>query len=238
MSVTAIVPVRNMSDLLPRALHSLRVQTVPIHEIIVADDASDPKEHIEDIASIYRCKYIRNPNEQNWGICGGRNEAFKHVTTEFTLPLDADDWIDPTYIEKTMKEMVHDRIGIVSTYFMYHGEKEGQVVGGPRQTYDSELYANNITVCSLVRTKAIEEAGPWDHNLRGWEDWDMWLRILKLGWEHAVVNEPLFHYRLHFGGMNAWANHPDNKQKLYGYLLAKHPNFGMLRRNGRMWNGI
>lgn len=234
--ITAIVPVRNMKNLLPRALNSLRAQTVPIREIIVADDGSTDGTY--ELAQMMADRVLRNPNvDEPWGICGGRNEAFKHVKTEFTLPLDADDWIDPTYIEKTLKEMTPD-VGIVSTYFMYHGEKEGQIIGGPKQTYDSELYANNITVCSLVRTKAIEEAGPWDHNLRGWEDWDMWLRILRLGWEHSVVPEPLFHYRLHYGGMNAWANHPDNKQRLYGYLLAKHPNFGMKRIDGRTWNGI
>lgn len=236
MSVTAIVPVRNMSNLLPRALDSLRKQTVPLAEIIVADDAST--ENIEEIAADYGCTYVRNPGPENWGICGGRNEAFKHVKTEFTLPLDADDWIEPTYVEETLTLMANQRVGIVSTYFMYHEGREGTVMMGPPQTYATELEANNITVCSLVRTEAIRQAGPWDHNLRGWEDWDMWLRILKLGWKHRVVPEVLFHYRLHNSGMNAWANQPENKQKLYGYLLSKHPDFGMIRSGGGRWNGI
>jgi hypothetical protein len=97
----------------------------------------------------------------------------------------------------------------------------------------------------LIRKEALDKAGEYDHNLRGWEDWDMWLRILKLGYQHCFVNEVLFHYRMHSGGMNQWAN--ENKETLTKHLAEKHPGFLEVRKTGAVsddgvarnkWNGI
>jgi hypothetical protein len=151
------------------------------------------------------------------------------------LPLDADDYIDPTYVEKTLAKMTPG-VGIVSTQMVYHGNLEGTIVPIACENYYTELLSNAITVTSLVRTEAIRQAGPWDNNLRGWEDWDMWLRILKLGWRHEAVQEPLFHYRNHDSGMNSWAN--QNKKMLYKYLAEKHPGFAAIRARGEKWNDI
>ncbi|HXQ33340.1 MAG TPA: glycosyltransferase family A protein [Anaerolineales bacterium] len=236
--ISAIIPVRNMKDYIGRAIESLKAQVEQVDEIIVADDGST--DGTFEIAKAYGAdEIIRNPNaDQPWGICGGRNIAFKAAHGDFILPLDADDWVAPTYTAKTLEKMANPKVGIVSTQMMYHGQNEGRIILASKQVYWTELQANNITVTSLVRREALEQAGEWDHNLRGWEDWDMWLRILKLGWEHEVVHEPLFHYRLHTSGMNAWANAHENKQKLYGYLLSKHPGFGLVRQNGETFNGI
>lgn len=236
--ISAIIPVRNMEKYILRAIESVKAQTVKVNEIIVADDGSTDRTY--EIAKATGVDHVLlNPYaDRPWGIVGGRNRAFKLTSGEFVLPLDADDWIEPTYVEKTLEKMVNPKVGIVSTQMVYHEQQEGQITPARKQVYWTELRANNITVTSLVRRKALEEAGEWDHNLRGWEDWDMWLRILKLGWEHDVVHEPLFHYRLNTSGMNAWANVHENKQRLYGYLLQKHPGFGVWRANGETFNGI
>jgi glycosyltransferase involved in cell wall biosynthesis len=222
MKVSVITPVRNMGEFLERALNSVAAQTYPIHELVVYDDGSTDNSH-EIAARSGATSVISNLRTENpVGIAHARNEAFRVTTGQLILPLDADDWIEPTYVEKTVAAMT-PFFGIVSTNMMYHEKREGQVMIATPQTYDTQLEQNNITVTSLVRREAILEAGPWDHNLRGWEDWDMWLRILDLGWAHTVVNETLFHYRLHDGGMNRWAN--EHKRELVRYLRQKHPRY-------------
>lgn len=206
MRVSVIIPYTdNDVDLLPRAIRSVENQTVPPYEIL----------------PIY---------DKDWsGIPWARNTGFQLSAGDLILPLDCDDWIDKTYLEKTLPLMV-DGVGIVSTDMVYFGELEGLIMKTPVRTYDSQLMENKITVCSLVRRKAIEQAGPWDDNLRGWEDWDMWLRILRLGWKHAVHHEALFHYRRHSAGMCGWAN--KNKKHLMKYLAEKHPGFMAIRDTG------
>lgn len=228
MRVSAIVPVRNMQATLGRALESLLKQTHPVDEIIVADDLST--DDSTNVAGIYEgVKIISNPGTEPWGICGGRNAALKYVTGEAVLPLDADDWIEPTYVEKTLAKL-KDGVGIVSTQMRYFGDREGTIVKTWRRTYETQLKYNNITVTSLVLKEALDKAGEYDYNLKGWEDWDMWLRILKLGYTHDYVDEVLFHYHLSNQGMNAWANR--NREHLIKYLTAKHPGFMEIRKTG------
>lgn len=230
MRVSVIIPTRNMGDLLSRAIDSVQAQTVPAHEIVVADDGSTD----ETEGYLARLKHgvngvpvhsIRNYTSNRWGVSGGRNTAAAISKGEVILPLDADDWIDPFFLERTLAVMKEDpEVGIVSTLFTYHGEKEGLLCGYayPR-TYEQQLKENRITVCSLIRREALDQAGEWDMKAQGWEDWDMWLRILKLGWKHGIVKQGLFHYRLHKGGMNQWAN--DNKERLLQYMRSKHSGF-------------
>ena len=211
MRVSVIIPFTDRDEaLMERAVASVEAQTVKAFEIVTVYD------------------------KEYQGIPWARNTGFAKSTGDAILPLDCDDWIEPTYLEKTLPLMQNPKMGIVSTYMMYHGENEGMVIETCRRTYEAQLQENRITVTSLVRTEAIKQAGPWDHNLRGWEDWDMWLRILKLGWEHSCVPEVLFHYRLHRGGMNQWAN--ENRWLLRKYLNDKHPGFMEIRKNGEKWN--
>jgi hypothetical protein len=64
---------------------------------------------------------------------------------------------------------------------------------------------NNLPVCSLIRRAAFEQTSGYETvfvevagstKVLGYEDWNMWIDILKRGWTVAVVNEPLFHYRV------------------------------------------
>lgn len=206
MRVSVIIPYTDKdANLLPRARASVDAQTHPPYEVIPVHD-------------------------KEWkGIPWARNEGFRRSTGDLILPLDCDDWIDKTFLEKTIPLMT-DGVGIVSTDMVYFEQLDGLVLKTPVRTYESQLMENKITVCSLVRRKAIEQAGPWDDNLRGWEDWDMWLRILMLGWKHAVCSETLFHYRRHSSGMCGWAHR--NRTYLKTYMGQKHPGFTAIRETG------
>lgn len=220
MKISVIMPARNVSGCIRQALHQLNAQTKPPYEIIVADDLST--DNTADIARVYGCKVVKNLGTEPWGISGGRNAAFTMSTGDAILPLDADDWLDLTHLEKTSR-LLNGNIGIVSTHMRYFGEREGTIVRTYPMTFESELHLNGVTVCSLIRREAIQQVGGWDPKLKAWEDWDMWLRILQKGWKHAVVPETLFHYHVWNSGMNAWGN--QHREELIAYMRTKFPNF-------------
>ena len=226
MRVSVIIPVKNMVRTIERAINSVKNQTVPVHQIIIADDGSID-------GTFAKClslgQAVHHNPKGDWGICGGRNKALEYASGDVILPLDADDWIEPTYLEKTLP-LLTDNVGIVSTHMRYFGDREGTIVYTSKRTYEEQLKYNNITVTSLILRAALDKAGPYDNNLEGWEDWDMWLRILKLGYQHDFANEVLFHYHLSDQGMNAWANR--NRAHLIKYLTAKHPGFMEIRKTG------
>jgi glycosyltransferase involved in cell wall biosynthesis len=144
---------------------------------------------------------IDQPNE---GLSASRNRAIRAGEGEFILPLDADDWIDPTYLEKTVPKMADPKVGIVSPDMQYEGLLHNRIA--PRGlSLGHEMNSNDLPVCSLIRRAAFEQTRGYETifievagntKVLGYEDWCMWLDILKRGWQVAVVNEPLFHYRV------------------------------------------
>jgi hypothetical protein len=56
---------------------------------------------------------------------------------------------------------------------------------------------NCVPVCSLIKRGALEATGNfYNRQLNsGYEDWNLWLDILKHGWKIEILPEPLFHYR-------------------------------------------
>ncbi|VVB50903.1 Glycosyl transferase family 2 [uncultured archaeon] len=181
MRVSIIILYVASGPLLDEAVKSAENQTLPPYEVIAEHDPG------------------------RTGIAATRNRALAKATGDAFVPLDSDDWVEPTFLEKTVPLLV-GAVGIVSTAFEYHGIHDGLIMAAYSRTLREQLCSNNICGCSLVDRRAYDAAGPYDGFIPGWEDWDMWIRILKAGWTHEVVNEPLFHYRLTNTGMNAYAS--------------------------------
>lgn len=143
-------------------------------------------------------------SRENRGLSESRNEGFRMGDGEFILPLDSDDWIDPRYLELTVPKMADPQVGIVSTDMQYEGLLHTRV--RPQGfTLAHEMRSNDLPICSLIRRKAFEQTPGYETlfvevagstKVLGYEDWNMWIDILKRGWTIAVVNEPLFHYRV------------------------------------------
>jgi glycosyltransferase involved in cell wall biosynthesis len=143
-------------------------------------------------------------SRENKGLSASRNEGFRMGDGEFILPLDSDDWIDPRYLELTVPRMADPQVGIVSTDMQYEGLLHTRIP--PKGlTLEHEMRSNDLPICSLIRREAFEQTKGYETlfvevanstKVLGYEDWEMWIQILKRGWKVAVVNEPLFHYRV------------------------------------------
>jgi glycosyltransferase involved in cell wall biosynthesis len=143
-------------------------------------------------------------DQENRGLSESRNRGIQAGDGEFILPLDADDWIDPRYLELTIPKMADPKVGIVSSDMQYEGLLHNRIA--PRGlSLGHEMHSNDLPVCSLIRREAFEQTKGYEtifievggsSKVLGYEDWCLWLDILKRGWTVAVVNEPLFHYRV------------------------------------------
>jgi cellulose synthase/poly-beta-1,6-N-acetylglucosamine synthase-like glycosyltransferase len=97
--VTVLVPAYNEARSIADTIQSLRAQTVPVHEIIVIDDVSS--DDTGEVARSLGCKVLVPP--QNTGSkAGAQNFALQHVSTEFTMAIDADTTLAVNAIEKLM----------------------------------------------------------------------------------------------------------------------------------------
>ena len=113
-------------------------------------------------------------------------------------------------------------VGVVATDWKMFGV-EDRVIRIEAPTLEMEMRANYLPVCSLIRREAFLQTGGYNHRAPVYEDWSLWIDILKRGWRVAVVqNEaPLFHYRRrHESMVNSSAG---QHAKLHELVKKLHP---------------
>ena len=142
--------------------------------------------------------------QKNAGLALARNagiNASSALPYEFILPLDADDWIEPNYLSKTVPLMEQHRVAIVGTWASVFGIKD-YVWKTWSPTIEQLMIDNSIPVCSLIKRDVLREVGGYNTCLSGYdkghigyEDWNLWIDIVKRGYKVAILPECLFHYR-------------------------------------------
>lgn len=156
----------------------------------------------EDITKAVQ--HIRNriiivEQPQNMGLPFARNAGINATYSrnghDLILPLDADDWIESNYLKKTIP-LMKDRVGVVGTWAACFGIKD--YIWYTKSPQIEQLMKDNcVPVCSLIRRGAMTDTGNF-YNMQlnsGYEDWNLWLDILKRGWKIEILPQPLFHYR-------------------------------------------
>lgn len=201
MRVAVIVPNLNNGCFLGRCLQSIVEQTAPATEIIVADGCSTDNSHAVFASFRERMTWLTIPPR---GLPQARNEAIRSTSCEFVVPLDSDDWIEPTYLEQCLKFFREDQegdLGVVAPSLVWPNGRVQHSV--PPFTAESFLTGNRLFVCSMFRRRCWEEAGGYDENPNIHEDWLLWAKIAASGWRIEPLFEPLFHYCPHNGGLMA-----------------------------------
>lgn len=170
-----------------------------------------------------RFKYVE---QENKGVSAARNKGIRISKGEFILPLDADDYIVETFLEKLTLELEQDcSIDIVSCYTKFFKKNIENVVEElkPKGTnFRDLLFVNQLIVSSLFRKKIWEEIGGYDEHMKdGFEDWDFWLNFTKRGYKFKIIEEFLFYYRKAKKSRqaDAIANHFDSIRM---YIFKKH----------------
>jgi glycosyltransferase involved in cell wall biosynthesis len=222
---SVIIPCYNLGPLLIKAVQSIEKQTLGDIEIIVVDDVSTDHEtkkilksmdSADGISVIYR--------NTNGGASAARNTGIKSAKSEFILCLDADDSIAETYLEKAYAIFIKDvkaSIGIVAPYTKMTGERTGE--WKPKKenaTIPVALIASPIPNASCFRKAAWKTVGGYDENLRGFEDWELWISILESGYTIDILPEVMYFYYNRPGSKVKTSN--KNASKIMSYIVEKH----------------
>lgn len=106
--ITIIVPVYNVEPYIERCLRSIFLQTYKNIELILVDDHSS--DHSLDICKqlMIECPFeislICNP--VNKGVSYSRNIAIESAKGDYIAFVDADDYIEPLYVEELLKNSI------------------------------------------------------------------------------------------------------------------------------------
>mgnify|MGYP003627397589 FL=1 len=219
--VSIIIPVYNYGKTLDRALLSVFNQTYKNLEIIIIDDGST------DSFTILKLKNLNIPNtkiifQENGGPSKARNEGIKVSTGEYILPLDSDDLMHPTYVEQCVKLITQDKnYSPIYCDTVHEGQMRG-IEKRPEWTKEKLISGPFIVNCSMFSREAFDSIEGYDEDLKGWEDYDMWLRMMQKGYVGKRIPHALFIYFHHEseGTVSTIAN--KDTQSLHQKILIKN----------------
>ena len=194
--VSVVIPCFNSGEFLEEAVQSALAQTWQHLEVVIVDDGST------DPSTLRLLKEARWPrtrifHQQNAGPAAARNHAVREADGSYVLPLDADDTIEPTYVEKAVAILdARSEVGCVYCKATKFGAERGPW-NLPAYTLRELVIDNVIFVTSLYRKADWESVGGYNEKLRhGVEDYDFWVKIVHLGREVVQLEDSLFNYRI------------------------------------------
>lgn len=195
--VSVIMPCYNDGAYIGLAIDSVKEQTYSNIELIVVDDGSNERETVDIIKNIEKKDSITVLHTNHLKPAGARNCGIHAAAGKYILPLDSDDSIDRTYVEKCVKVLDNNNeIGAVYCLADLFGEKEGRWEL-PSYSLKNMLVDNIVFVTAMFRKEDWEKVGGFDVSMaEGMEDYAFWLSILALGKEIYQIPEVLFHYRI------------------------------------------
>lgn len=219
--ISLIVPCYNQAQYLSETLDSVLAQTYSSWECIIINDGS--KDDTETVALHYtqlnnRFKYIYQDNQ---GVSVARNNAVLQSSGEYILPLDGDDKIGSTYVEKALNHFAqYPETKLVYCDAELFGAKNGKWIL-PEYSYDEIIWSNSIFCSAVFRRADFEKCGGFNPNMReGYEDWDFWLSFLKKEDIVYKINETLFYYRIRPESRNTTAD--NSREKLFLQIYHNH----------------
>jgi glycosyltransferase involved in cell wall biosynthesis len=221
--ISVITPVFNAGADLERALASVAAQRRDDVEIVCVDDGSTDPATLAILDAAAKRPGVSIHRTPNRGPSAARNLAIEHARGAYVLPLDADDWLAPDYLAKTVPILDADPdVGIVHTWIGLVGGHHGVWRTG-RFALPDLLVRCTLHVTSLYRRTLWADVGGYDPEfVETAEDWDFWLRAVSRGWTAREVPEVLAYYQRSVTSRERKARQPDVSGRVMRRIVTKH----------------
>ncbi len=129
-AISVIVPVYNAENNIARCVESILAQSFGDWELVLVNDGS--KDGSGEICDHYaatnpRIKVIHKPNE---GVAATRQRGIEAASGQYSIQIDADDWVEPTMLEDLYHKAEEERADMVICDFYndFAGRKPHQQV--------------------------------------------------------------------------------------------------------------
>ena len=216
--VSVILPFRNASNTLRRAIDSILNQTYKNFELILIDDGSD--DNPIDVLSDYNDPRIKIINLPTSGIVFSLNQGISVSLGKYIARMDADDYAYPERLKLQYDYLKkHRNIGVVSGQVNYVGDRKKNQgyalyvnwinsLKTPADIYLNRFVESPISHPSvMIRKSLFDEYGLYKVGSLP-EDYELWLRLMDQGIQFAKIDAVVLDW------------HDDEKR-----LSRSHPNY-------------
>lgn len=195
--VAVVVVCHNYGGFLSECLESVLAQTHAACEIVVVDDSST--DNTPDVAELFRERGVQYLRVEHRNVYQTRRSGLDATRSEVLCFLDADDLLEPAYLEQGLRAFSGPNIAVVYSDLRKFGASDGvskhpREFSRDRMAADNYLHAGSLVLREpLIQSRAFELA---IDPLRTQADWFLWRRVLTGPWQ-ARMQTALYLYRQH-----------------------------------------
>lgn len=206
--ISVVIPTHNRLDMLRTSIMSALAQRDVDLELIVVDDGSrDGTAKWLAESTDPRMQVVRQ--DRPGGVSAARNLGLSRATSDWIAFLDDDDVWSPEKLALQLKRAAATGAGWIYTGEVLVGPTL-EVLGHPAIAPRPEavmrhlMHRNPIPGGAsgvIVARDYLDRAGPFDTALSALADWELWIRLARLGAPERVP-EALVGYRIHASNMS------------------------------------
>ena len=209
--VSVVIPCFNYGRHLRNAVGSVLAQTWEDLEIVVVEGGSTDSDSVMAVRELEAEQppsttfYYRDGRRL---VGDNRNFGISRARGRYIVCLDADDALEPVYLEVALFLAEAYQYDLVYPSVQCHGESDATWLVQDT-SFKHLLEWNAIPTVALFRRSAWVEAGGY----RDWgvgdshvpEDWAFWVRLVGMGYRPKAIPQPLMRYHVHAGSLSATA---------------------------------
>ena len=203
-SVLLSVYIKEQTTYLRESLNSIFNQTLLPTEVILVKDGPLTNE-LNQVIEEYSLKYPilkLIPLSKNQGLGKALNEGLKHCSCELVARMDTDDIAKPTRFERQIAIFEnHPKIDVVGAWIdEFEGSPNNIISTRKLPENHADIYTFAKKRCPInhpvvmFRKSAVIAAGGYQH-FPLFEDYDLWIRMLRNGARFYNIPESLLFFR-------------------------------------------
>jgi len=230
--VSIVIPAYNAEKYLNETVASALASSYSYLEVIIVNDGSTDNTQKEIERIITSHPRIKTIYQNNQGVSVARNAGISIAIGKYILPLDADDLISPDYIEKAVEILNNkDQVKMVCGLGEFFGDRQG---GWKLKPFSRRLLArkNMLYVSGIFRKLDFDKTDGFCPEIKGPEDWDFWISLLKRGGEVIRIPEVCLYYRVHADSKRLASKRL--KKQAIGILNKRHKAFFYRELGGKL----
>lgn len=247
--ITIVTPVYNTDpSILNECILSVRTQTSPYWEFVLADDGSTKPETIEVLQSRIcrdpRIRIVFKESHSPSGISAATNRAIDAASGDYIVFLDHDDRLAPEALEVLIEALENDpQLDVLYSDrdMLSPGDKRFMHLMKPDWSPDNLLGGNYIFHLMCYKRKLIEEAGKLRTRYDGSQDYDLILRCMEKTPRVKHIPKVLYHWRQHENSVSM-----EESAKSFAFdagmaalsdALRRRGIEGIVSENPKLWRG-
>lgn len=192
---SVVITCHNKERYVAQAIESALMQSLRPAEIIVVDDGSTDDSYWRIREYAYAVTVMSVTQR---GMAAARNAGIMASSMPWIVHLDADDWLEPNWIEEVFFCTPPAKAVVSGIKWHYaDGSERGPEMPATENPALADVVGRNTHYsCAAFEREALVAAGGYNPTLGGSCDWGLWADFALHGWPIAYCHSTFYNYRV------------------------------------------